>query len=61
MGKEISEAALSIFKHWVIQLGLNSKNLTLISKDANVDVVENFRPTVLGKFLFHVITKIISN
>lgn len=57
---DISNAVSFFFTSALIPTGLNSNVVILIPKVAGASRVEDYRPIVLGNFLFKILTKIIS-
>ena len=61
IGEDMYEAVAEYFRTGVIPTGMNSSFVTLIPKGTDVTRVEDYRPIVLGNFLYKVVTKILAN
>lgn len=59
IGDDLFKSDLQFFKHNWILPGLNSNLVTLISKFAEADKIEDYRPISLANFQFKVITKVL--
>lgn len=58
--EDVTNAFDFFFSTTIIPAGLNSNIVTLIPKIAGAARVKDFRPIVLGNFLFKIFTKIIA-
>lgn len=59
--EDVTAAIRSFFSSGKIAKGLNSNFLILIPKSPNASMVNQYRPIVLGNFLFKNISKILAN
>lgn len=60
ISRDINNAVGFFFSTTLISAGLNSNIVTLIPKFMGASRVEDFRPIVLGNFLFKILSKILS-
>ncbi|KAL8514583.1 hypothetical protein ACS0TY_013611 [Phlomoides rotata] len=58
---DIYAAVRFFFSHNMIPSGLNSNFVTLIPKKPEANRVEDFRPIVMGNFMFKILTKILAS
>ncbi|XP_057782626.1 uncharacterized protein LOC131000636 [Salvia miltiorrhiza] len=61
VGEDLIAAVRRFFTHSYLPQGLNSNLLCLLPKKTDAVLVSDFRPIVLGNFLFKVITKILAS
>lgn len=61
VGEDVANAVRSFFIHGEFPSGFNASFVTLIPKLKDATRIEDFRPIVLGNFLYKIITKILSD
>lgn len=60
IGQDIIDAVTSFFIHGSFPDGLNASFVVLIPKTSHASKVEDYRPIVLGNFLYKIISKILA-
>lgn len=61
VGPDVVKAIQYFFLSGELHPGINSKFMVFIPKSLYANMVDGFRPTMLGNFLYKIVTKIIAN